>query len=643
MSSAPFTTNPLEDQPDSAQAPLFESDSAQALVFENASKAEISDDVEIAIDQLTVVRDVYDDKVLRELAALLPFEVAKDNQAVLLERQKDGSFFVGMCFPQSFVNQRAVARALNISAASVHPRFLNQTRFFRLLEVAYTHSVAYPKTPHDDPAGHSEDQETVNWTIFESDVEARLAREASEPELEIGTGTGLRSIAEKIVKAAIAKRASDIHVVPQLNSGYVKFRTDGAMYKYIDNIPRSRMENLANAFCDMASVNGYEVSQHGIGAEININTRTTSGKKERHTLRFQGMPSLHGRVIVIRINTSVFRDFEQIGLEENQGIQIENSLRHRCGLVLVTGPTGSGKSNTLEAMLREIEVMHQGRVNLIQIGNPIEFPNGDREQLKLKTGDDWAETFDQTLRMDPDIFSPGEFRNSAEAGVVFQAAAAGHLTLTTLHTNNVAQTFSRLDFLGIDRDKQAALLKLIVSQQLIPLLCSRCKLPDPRGHQIAEHLIEVVFPNRRDLKAAISNLADLPFFHATGCFYCNNTGVKGRTCIAEALTVTPEISRMLRTKVDGDDVVKHAIKYDGMITLAEAAARKLCRGLISYDSVFDLLISPITVAPEEQTYAWKAQNESANQPFLDIEPEEVDEEIIDAEIEYTTESSRAAA
>ncbi len=117
MSSAPFTTNPLDDQSDSAQAPLFE----------NASKAEISDDVEIAFDQLTIVRDVYDDEVLRELATLLPFEVAKDNQSVLLERQNDGSFFVGMCFPQSFVNQRAVARALNISAASVHPRFLHQT------------------------------------------------------------------------------------------------------------------------------------------------------------------------------------------------------------------------------------------------------------------------------------------------------------------------------------------------------------------------------------------------------------------------------------------------------------------------------------------------------------------------------------
>src|SRR5258707_10196305 len=192
MNSDRSTTNPREEQLDSA--PLFESDSSQPPLFGNASSAEISDDVEIAIAQLTVVRDVYDDDVLRELAALLPFEVAKDNHSVLLERQKDGTFFVGMCFPQSFVTHRAVARALKVPVTSVHPRFLNQTRFFRLLDVAYPQSMTYPETTHQDSTSHSEHQETDNWTKFESDVYANQAREASEPEIEIGTGTGLRSL-----------------------------------------------------------------------------------------------------------------------------------------------------------------------------------------------------------------------------------------------------------------------------------------------------------------------------------------------------------------------------------------------------------------------------------------------------------------
>ncbi len=641
MNRAPFTTNPLEGQPDSTQAQLFESDSEHAPPFENASKAERSDDVEIAIDQLTVVRDVYDDEVLRELATLLPFEVAKDNQSVLLERQNDGSFFVGMCFPQSFVNQRAVARALNISAASVHPRFLHQTRFIKLLEVAYNQSVAYPETTHDS-AGHSEEQETVNWTKFESDVEAQLAREASEPELEIGTGTGLRAQAEKIILSAIAQRASDIHLVPQSKYGCIRFRTDGDLYESVSKIPPARMENLANAFCDMAGVNGYEVTQQEVSREISINLRTRSGNIDRRTLRFQGMPGLHGRIIVIRIQTSEFRNFDQIGIEPNQIAEFDNALHHKKGLILVTGPTGSGKSNTLEAMLRKLEQTHQGRANIIQIGNPIEFPKDGREQVPLKTDHDWDRAFHASLRMDPDIVSPGEFRTPAEAAVVFRIASTGHLTLTTVHTNNVAQTFSRLDSLGIDRDRQSAFLKLIVSQELVPLLCVHCKAPDPRGRQIAERLIDVVFPNRHDLKEAISKMDELPFFHRVGCARCNNKGIKLRTCIAEAMTITPDISRMLRNKVDGEDIVDHAVRQHGMVTLAEAAARKLCSGVIAYDDVFSLLMSPHNAAPETQTYSWKPSNQPTTTPYVDAE--ETNDEYIDADIEYSEpEASRAVA
>lgn len=580
------------------------------------------DDVEIAFDQLEAIavpRQVFDPEILRELAQLLPYQLAVEYDAILLERQRDGSFFVGMASPKNFVAIRAIARQLKVATSALHPRVLNPARLAVLLGEAYVQTVS--GTHEQTAAAHEDDlsdpdakQASIEWSSFDANDSARTGRDVGEPEIEIGQGTGLRAAAERIILAAIARRASDIHIVPQNKYGYVKFRTDGTMYTFIPSIPPDRMENLLNAFCDMAGVNGYEVSQRGMANEITVNLKTQSGRKERRTLRFQGRPSLHGRVIVIRINHSVFRDFDQIGLEANQALQIDNALANRSGLVLVTGPTGSGKSNTLEAMLRKLEQMHEGRANIIQIGNPIEFWNDDREQLTLKTEEDWVQAFHQCLRMDPDILSPGEFRSAAEAGVVFQAAATGHLTLTTLHTNNVAQTFSRLDFLGIERDKQAALLKLLVSQELVPLLCPHCKAPDPRGLTIANQLIEVVFPNRHDLKDSITGADSLPFFHKVGCSRCENKGTKYRTCIAEALTITPEISRMLRNNVDGEDIVNHAVRRSDMITLAEAAARKLCRGLISYDSVKHLLQYPHTVAPEAQTYSW-TQKQPANAPY----------------------------
>ena len=609
----------------------------------SGSQEEVFKEVEIAFDALTTVRDIYDPDILQELAGRLPYAIAHDNQAVLLETQRDGSFVVGMCEPANFVSVRNVARTLNITTSKLMPRFLNPPRLAVLLGTAYEQSVERASAnDHGIPEDLSDPnakRETVDWNKFEIDAEHNIRHETAEPDIEIGSGTGLRAAAEKILLAAIARRASDIHVVPQLESGYVSFRTDGVVYRAIKKIPPARMENLANAFADMAGVNGYELSHRGLAQEININVKTASGKKERMTLRFQGRPSYYGRAIVIRINRSVFRDFAQIGLEPHQGIDIDNALRHRAGLILVTGPTGSGKSNTLEAMLRKIEQIHEGRIHVIQVGNPIEFPNQDRTQLKLKTEEDWAEALKETLRMDPDIFSPGEFRDASEASVVFEGAATGHLTLTTLHTNNIAQTFSRLDFLGIERDKQAALLKLIVSQQLVPLLCNHCKEPDPRGHEIAEQLIEVVFPNRPDLKAAISRAEGAtPFYHATGCPACESIGIKGRTCIAEVLTITPETSRMLRNRVDGEDIVARAIGQHNMITLAEAAARKLCRGLISYDEVFHLLMSPDAAAPEREAYDWSTSQD------VTPEPEVVEHDFIDADIEYTTsETARAAA
>lgn len=615
----------------------------QRSPFAGAGEEEFAEDVEIALEQLTVVRDVYDQQILRELAALLPFDVARDNKAILLERQRDGSFFVGMCNHQNFVHIRNVARALHVQTSAIHPRLLTDRRHAVLLEEAYDHNVSHSDVRSTDSEDLHSDEQTLSWHNLEPDADIKLAAEVIHPEAETESGTGLRATAAQIIRTAIAKRVSDIHLVPQLESGYIKFRTDGVLYRKYENIPPARMENLANAFCDMAGVNGYDVMQRGVAREISMTVKTASGKRQRHTLRFQGRPGLHGRIIVIRIQNNEFRNFSEIGLEQAQITQLENALIFKSGLILVTGPTGSGKSNTLEAMLRKVEHLRDRRVNVIQIGNPIEFPNDDREQLPLRSDEDWAEAFNDSMRMDPDIFSPGEFRERTEANVVFQAAATGHLTLTTLHTNNVAQTFSRLDFVGIERDKQSALLKLIVSQELVPLLCPACKMPDPRGREIAERLIEVVFPNRRDLRDAIAQVETLPFFRRVGCARCNFRGVKLRTCIAEIMTITPDISRMLRQKVDGEDIVNHAIRHHGMITLAEAAARKLVHGLIAYDDIQHLLMSSHEAAPEEPTYSWQSEPSYPAQPSVDTEVIK-DEEYIDAEIVYSTpEPTRAAA
>jgi len=626
---------------------LFDNKKASPLAEDETNPfADLDDlDVELALDSLemTTVRSVYDRQLLRELAPLLPYEVALANRAILLEKQQDGTFFVGMCSHKNLIHLSNVARAMRVSTKALHPRVLLPQRFERLLEEVYDLTVAQSDANSGDDTSDDQQQKSVDWNQF-AEVQPEGRFEFDEREIEIGTGTGLRALAERIILNAIGQRASDVHLVPQYQEGYILFRTDGEMYKAYKNIPRPVMENLANAFCDMANVNAYQVAQDEVAREIQINIKTNSGRKDRRTLRFQGIPGQYGRIIVIRIQSNDFRGFHMIGLEESQITQIENSLFHKVGLCLVTGPTGSGKSNTLEAMLRKVEEIRPGRINIIQIGNPIEFPNPEREQIPLKTDEDWDRFFKATLRMDPDILSPGEFRNASEAGIVFQAAATGHLTLTTLHTNNVAQTCSRLDFLGIERDKQSSLLRLIASQELVPLLCPHCKEPDPNGPQIVDHLVNLIFPNRPDLRNALGGAKNLPFYRRVGCRRCNNRGIKLRTCIAEVLTVTPDISLMLRNKVDGQEIVNLAVRRHGMITIAEAAARKLCRGLIDYNDVVHLLMSTNEEAPENTSYSWQTQPIVENDLSTADDSDPDTNDYIDAEVIYEQEEpARVAA
>src|SRR5207244_637813 len=175
------------------------------------------------------------------------------------------------------------------------------------------------------------------------------------------------------------------------------------------------------------------------------------------------------------------------------------------------------------------------------------------------------------------------------------------------------------------------------SQELVPLPCPHCKEPDPDGHQIADHLVNLIFPNRPDLRDGLASLKEMPFFRRVGCRRCNNRGIKLRTCIAEVMTITPDISLMLRNSVDGQAIVNHAVRRHGMITIAEAATRKLCRGQIDYNDVFHLLMSANEVAPEHTNYSWQSQ------PIVNDDTAESDEadantnDYIDAEVEYVEE------
>jgi type IV pilus assembly protein PilB len=563
---------------------------------------------------------VYGHEQLMDLAARLPRHVAEDNEAILLDTEGSDGYTIGITDPSNFIAIRNVARALRVGTKDLRTKLILPERLRTLHSIAYglnDLAIVPPEAVEVEEGDFSDAsavRDTVSWNIIDPGAEAaakaRAAADDREEELGKGVG-GIRANAEHVVLEAARRGASDIHFEPGPDVGRIRFRIDGVMYEYAPDVPATRMENLINAYADMAGVNAYLLPHEPCDAAITIRLETSPGKKIKTTIRFASCPALFGVDLTLRLNLTKFRNFEEIGFEPQQLERIYEGLKHRKGVILVTGETGSGKSNSLEAFIRRVEAGDTRKV--IQPCDPVEFPNQKRTQIPIQNQVTWAKALKSSLRKDPNIFSPGEFRDTDEARFVYRAADTGHLVLTTVHTNDVAATFGRLRDLGIESYKLGRLTKLIVSQELVRKLCPHCKEPDPDAPFIAERLIEVVFPDREDVKEAIKKAeGQSPFFAAIGCRACYDTGYKGRSVVAEVLCMTNDIAQMVARGAEGEEVVAYAVKEHGMMTLAEAAARKVIRGVTSFAEVEHLLTPPAKAHPDYQPAPWISERDAVS-------------------------------
>src|SRR2546425_497050 len=612
-----------------------------------ASEAQESKSNQPSPSEALVRERVYGHEQLMDLATRLPRHIAEDNEAILLDTVGSNGYTIGIADPSNFIAIRNVARALRVGTKDLRVKLILIDRLRTLQAIAYgTEDLAIlpseaVEVEEGDFMDASAARDTVSWNVIDPGAEAaakaRAAADDREEELGRGTG-GIRANAEHVVLEAARRGASDIHFEPGPEVGRIRFRIDGVMYEYAPDVPAARMENLINAYADMAGVNAYLLPHEPCDAAITIRLETAPGKKIKTTIRFASCPALFGVDLTLRLNLTKFRNFEEIGFEPQQLERIYEGLKHRKGVILVTGETGSGKSNSLEAFIRRVEAGDTRKV--IQPCDPVEFPNAKRTQIPIQNQVTWAKALKSSLRKDPNIFSPGEFRDTDEARFVYRAADTGHLVLTTVHTNDVAATFGRLRDLGIESYKLGRLTKLIVSQELVRKLCPHCKEPDPDAPFIAERLIEVIFPDREDLKEAIKKAeGQSPFFAAIGCRACYDTGYKGRSVVAEVLCMTNDVAQMVARGAEGEEVVAYAVREHGMMTLAEAAARKVIRGFTSFAEVEHLLTPPAKPHPVYQPAPWISESEavSANVPVVDLAAPETsptdEDNIID--IEFT--------
>ena len=360
---------------------------------------------------------------------------------------------------------------------------------------------------------------------------------------------------------ALKKGASDIHIESAERKGEVRLRVDGALKKHLD-LERSITGLVINRIKVISSLDISEkrVPQDG-RTQISISGKTLD-------VRVSVLPTYHGERVVMRIlaQSEHIPTLESLGFQKDLTKDLYKLLNHAHGMILVTGPTGSGKSTTLHACLQHIATPDK---NIITVEDPVEYnaENISQIQVNTKVGLTFAAGLRSILRQDPDIIMVGEIRDSETAEIALRSALTGHLLLSTLHTNDSTSSLSRLMDMGIEDFLISSTLLGVLAQRLARKLCVHCK-------------------EETSLLSAITHEVGLPadktYFKAIGCKVCDFTGYKGRQAIGELFIMDDTVKSMVKDGLN-DHQVREAMKQNGMVTIADKLKDMLLGGETSYE------------------------------------------------------------
>jgi type IV pilus assembly protein PilB len=371
---------------------------------------------------------------------------------------------------------------------------------------------------------------------------------------------------------AIKKGASDVHFEPYEKTFRVRYRLDGTMYEMMNlamkfkNPVVSRVKILSNM--DIAE---KRLPQDG---RIKMRVKMESGARKEVDMRVSSVPAIFGEKIVVRIldKEMLKLDLTKLGFEKESLDVFKEAIRRPWGIVLVTGPTGSGKTNTLYSA---ISTLNNVEKNIMTAEDPVEFfiPGINQVNIKEEIGLSFAGVLRSFLRQDPDIMLVGEMRDFETVDIAIKAALTGHLVFSTVHTNDAASTILRLVNMDVEPFLVADSVHLIVAQRLIRKLCKSCRTK----HNLTESaLMDIGYPEEEAKK--------LKVYKPNGCNECHNTGYKGRTALFEVMRVTDEIKDLILSRAHSREIKRKAMEQ-GMITLRRSGLIKIGEGITSVEEV----------------------------------------------------------
>ena len=415
------------------------------------------------------------------------------------------------------------------------------------------------------------------YSMQESLAGANLEFEDSSQEMDLQQAMSLTSpddapviqVVNNIIEQAIRERASDIHIEPFERSTRVRYRIDGQLFNAVDF-----QKNLHPAVSSRLKImSGMDISEKRKPQDGRILIKILG---RRVDLRISSLPTIYGEKIVIRIldQENAMVGLKKLGLEDDDKQKLDYICEAPYGIVLVTGPTGSGKSTTLYSVLEQI---NKPEVNIVTVEDPVEYTlfGIGQVQVNERAGLTFNSTLRSILRQDPDKIMVGEIRDGETAQLAIRAALTGHLVLSTLHTNDAPSASVRLVDMGIAPFLVASSLLAVIAQRLVRTLCPSCKeeyiIPDPVCATLG-------LPN------------GTRGYKPSGCNDCRGTGYKGRSAIFEIMLLTESIRELIIAGVSADVIRKEAIRL-GMTTLRESGVRKIAAGVTSVEDVLTTTFS----------------------------------------------------
>jgi general secretion pathway protein E len=413
---------------------------------------------------------------------------------------------------------------------------------------------------------------TTVGSMSDGDLEARIDADALGDDIQqlkdLASEAPVIRLVSLIITNALETRASDIHIEPFESRLIVRYRIDGVLHE-IESPPKRQAAAVISRIKIMANL---DIAERRLPQDGRIRLRIQGKDID---LRVSTVPTMHGESVVMRIldKGGVQLNFQKLGFAPDILAKFKEALAQPNGILLVTGPTGSGKTTTLYTALDEL---NQPDVKILTVEDPVEYQMAGINQIQVKPQIEltFASALRSIVRQDPDIIMIGEIRDLETAEIAVQAALTGHLVLSTLHTNDAPATINRLMDMGVDDYLLTSTLVGVLAQRLVRTLCTHCREPHQMDAAVAK---EMGF-------GRVTSELQPTVYKAMGCKECSNTGFTGRMCIAEMMPLTEPIRRLIMQKANAGDLRRAALG-EGMLPMYDDGLRKVIGGTTTIEEV----------------------------------------------------------